>query len=92
MQRLLYCLSFDNMAALCAIMALASRHVDSLHDIEESPRSLRHMTAALRVVSDVIEAGIPVCNDATVFAVASLASTEVNSIAIARSRTFARHS
>jgi hypothetical protein len=78
MQKLLYHLSFDNLAALCAIMTLASRHIDSLQGIRESSRSLRHMTAALRAVNDMLGKGPSACNDATIFAVTLLATVEVS--------------
>ena len=77
MQRLLYHLSFDSLAALCAIMALASRHIDSLQGIDESPRSLRHMTAAVGAVNATLRRKASPCNDALVFAVTLLATIEV---------------
>lgn len=76
-QRMLYYLSFDNLAALCAIMALASRYLDSLHGRGESSRSLRHTTAAVRAITGLLQSGLSAYDDATIYAVGLLATAEV---------------
>ena len=80
MQKLLYYLSFTNVAALSAIMALASRHIDTLRGVNESPRSLRHMSTALRSVNDRLGETASAGEDATIFAVTLLATIEVGII------------
>lgn len=80
MQRLLYYLSFNDLAALWAIMAHASRHIDSLHGRSDSARSLRHITATMRAVNDSIRNGDSIYDDAIIFAVGQLATTEVRTM------------
>lgn len=77
MQRVLYYLSFNNLAAVCAIMALASRYLDSLHGRGESSRSLRHTTAAVKAVNELLQRGRSAYDDATIYAVGLLATAEV---------------
>ncbi len=78
MQRLLYYLSFNDLAALGSIMAHASRHIDTLHGTRDSPRSLRHMNITMRAVNETLRREDSTYDEATIFAVGQLATTEVS--------------
>lgn len=78
MQKSLHYLAFDNLAALCAIVAFASKHIDSLQGTRESLRSIRHMTAAVRAVKELLRNEKSIHENGTVFSVALLATAEVS--------------
>ena len=66
LQTLLYYLSFTNMAALFAIMAQSAMHLDALHGMRDSPRSLRHKTATIEAIKDSLRSGDFAYNEAIV--------------------------
>lgn len=89
-QKSLYHLGLNDIAAFHAILAYSARHLDSLHGVDGSPRSLRHTIAAVRAVNDKLRSDNCQYDDATVFSAALMAITEV-SLVYSNERNFPDH-